>query len=200
MIEERLDREIEVGAKRRIRYSTDLITTDGGHTVTNQRWRYPLFAFDFKLEPGDPDTDDDLSLQAFINLFHVAGGRHTTFRFRDWRDYSAEAQSLGTGDGSTTQFQLRRVYQLGASVRYRKVTRPVAGTVVGYKNGIASTASVDTSTGILTFASAPANGVAVTADFEFDLPVRFENDELEIVALNSDLDQPVDITLLEDRE
>ncbi|MGE3713527.1 MAG: DUF2460 domain-containing protein, partial [Alphaproteobacteria bacterium] len=32
--------------------------------------------------------------------------------------------------------------------------------------------------GLLTFFSPPANGVVITADFEFDVPVRFDTDRL----------------------
>ena len=40
----------------------------------------------------------------------------------------------------------------------------------------------DTATGRVTFASAavPASSAAVTAGFEFDVPVRFDTDDLEI--------------------
>ena len=36
--------------------------------------------------------------------------------------------------------------------------------------------SVDTTTGLVTFGMPPALGVEVTADFEFDVPVRFDTD------------------------
>jgi len=200
MIDERLDREIEVGAKARPRYKTDVIETDGGATVRNARWRYPLFTFEFNLEPGDPNSNDAESLHEFIDLFHCAGGQHETFRFRHWSDYQARAQPLATGDGVTTDFQLYRVYIRGAVSRRRKITRPVTGTVVGYVNGVESSTTVDLTTGILTFAPAPAAGSTVTADFDFDIPVRFDSDELEMIALSNDLDQPVNIVLVEERE
>lgn len=40
--------------------------------------------------------------------------------------------------------------------------------------------SVDATTGIITFAAAPASGVLVTAGFEFDVPVRFDTDRLDV--------------------
>jgi uncharacterized protein (TIGR02217 family) len=39
--------------------------------------------------------------------------------------------------------------------------------------------TIDTTTGIITFTSAPASG-AVTAGYEFDVPVRFGADKLSI--------------------
>ena len=44
--------------------------------------------------------------------------------------------------------------------------------------------SVDTTTGLVTFASAPAPGTAITAGFEFDVPVRFDTDSLCINLAN----------------
>lgn len=204
MIDARLSREIEVGAKARPAYKTDVIEMDSGHERRNARWRYPRFTFEFDIEPGDPNDEEDIgdveSLSEFIALFHAAGGSHETFRFRHWADYQRVDEPIATGDGSTTSFQLYRVYTMGAITRRRKITRPVAGTVTAKVNGVGASITVDNDTGIITFAVAPANGAAITASFEFDVPVRFEDDELEMIALMTDLDQPVNIVLIEVKE
>ncbi len=56
------------------------------------------------------------------------------------------------------------------------IKKPVVGTVKPYLAGVLQSSgwSVDTTTGVLTFLASPAVGVAVTADFEFDVPVRFD--------------------------
>lgn len=79
--------------------------------------------------------------------------------------------------------QLTKVYASGAYSWTRTITKPVAGTVKVAKAGVLQTSgfSVDTTTGIVTFTNAPASGVAVTAGFEFDVPVRFDTDELPVV-------------------
>jgi uncharacterized protein (TIGR02217 family) len=62
----------------------------------------------------------------------------------------------------------------------------VAGSVTVAVAGVTKTAgthfTIDTATGIVTFAGgqAPANGATVTAGFEFDVPVRFDTDKLDI--------------------
>lgn len=206
MIDERLTRDIEIGCKARPRYKTDVITTDGGYEWRNSRRRYPLFEFEFDIEPGDPNDDpayyagEVATLEAFINLFHVAGGQAEAFRFRHWSDYVGTDEPIGTGDGVTRDFQLFRVYQRGALTRSRKITRPAAGTVTAKKAGVTTAVTVDYDTGIITFAVAPALGAAITASFEFDIPVRFASDELEFVALMTELDQPTSIVLQEVRE
>ena len=64
----------------------------------------------------------------------------------------------------------------------RAITKPVAGTVTIALNGTpqASGWSVSTTTGLITFTTAPAPGVAITAGFEFDVPVRFDTDALDV--------------------
>jgi uncharacterized protein (TIGR02217 family) len=42
--------------------------------------------------------------------------------------------------------------------------------------------TVDTATGLVTFAAAPAQGATVTAGFEFDVPVRFDTDSIQTSA------------------
>ena len=89
---------------------------------------------------------------------------------------------IGTGDGTVTQFQLVKRYSSGAQSWTRAITKPVAGTVTIALNGAtqASGWSVSTATGLVTFTTAPAAGVAITAGFEFDVPVRFDTDALDI--------------------
>ena len=40
--------------------------------------------------------------------------------------------------------------------------------------------TVDPATGVVTFAAAPDSGVTVRAGFEFDVPVRFDTDALDV--------------------
>ena len=64
----------------------------------------------------------------------------------------------------------------------RTITKPVAGTVrvvLGMVEQMSGW-TVDETTGLITFTTAPANGVIVRAGFEFDVPVRFDTDYLEV--------------------
>ena len=57
----------------------------------------------------------------------------------------------------------------------------MAGTVLVAVAGVATTAfSVDPTTGLVTLAAAPAAGQAITAGFEFDVPVRFDADRIDM--------------------
>ena len=123
--------------------------------------------------------------------FEARNGRLFGFRWKDWGDYksclpsgtpSATDQVIGTGDGTTTAFQLVKAYSSGAQSWTRSITKPVSGTVNLALDGIeqAFSWSLDTTTGLVTFTTAPASGVAISAGFEFDVPVRFDTDQLDV--------------------
>ncbi|MFN7177789.1 MAG: DUF2460 domain-containing protein, partial [Thermaurantiacus sp.] len=119
---------------------------------------------------------------ALIAFFRARRGRAYGFRFKDWTDYQALAQLIGQGDGATKTFQLVKTYASGGEVETRIITKPVPGTVKIYRDGVEAVSgwSVDTATGLVTFTVAPASGVQVTADFEFDVPVRFDSDQMDL--------------------
>ena len=68
----------------------------------------------------------------------------------------------------------------------RPIAKPVAGTVKVAVDGTESVEGVafdlDAAIGLITFRAghAPAGGLAVTAGFEFDVPVRFDTDRLDV--------------------
>ena len=93
---------------------------------------------------------------------------------------------IGTGDGVQVAYQLQKTYGVNFSPWIREIKKPVTGTVQISVDGVSKTESlefdVDYITGIVSFLAGqiPAIGEVVTAGFEFDVPVRFDNDRLEI--------------------
>jgi len=83
----------------------------------------------------------------------------------------------------------------------RTIAKPVVGSVMIALNGSpqASGWSVDSTTGLVTFATAPGSGVAITAGFEFDVPVRFDTDALDVTLGIERLGSITSIPLLEIR-
>jgi len=121
------------------------------------------------------------TLQAFFRSHY---GKAYGFRFKDWSGYQAVGQNIGTGNGVLTSFQLTKTYTSGAYNYSREIKKPVSGTVKIYLNSVLQSSgySVDYSTGLITFTVAPSTGVIVSADFEFDVPVRFDTDALAVRA------------------
>ena len=89
----------------------------------------------------------------------------------------------------------------GAQTWVRAITKPVAGTVrvaLGMVEQMSGW-TVDTTTGVVTFTTAPAGGVIVRAGFEFDVPVRFDSDTLDVTLDFERLGSITSIPLLEIR-
>ena len=169
--------DISYGASGGPGYSTTVVTTVSGHERRNANWA---------MARGRWNVAHGLKKRAqvaeLIAFFRARRGRAYGFRFMDWTDHQALAQGLGVGDGTTKVFQLVKHYPSGGVVETRVIAKPVAGTVKVYRDGVEATAglTIDTTTGLVTFITAPAAGVQVTADFQFDVPVRFDSDQMEV--------------------
>jgi uncharacterized protein (TIGR02217 family) len=93
---------------------------------------------------------------------------------------SAVDQVLGVGDGIEDTFQFKKTYTRGVYSKVRLLRLPVLSTVLVALDAVAVSSSdytVDREAGTLTFDTPPGDGVAVTAGFLFDVPVRFEADD-----------------------
>jgi uncharacterized protein (TIGR02217 family) len=50
-------------------------------------------------------------IDELIAFFRARRGKAYSLRFKDWTDYKANGQLLGTGDDALTQFQLVKHYR-----------------------------------------------------------------------------------------
>lgn len=129
-------------------------------------------------------------IETAIAFFEARLGRLHAFRFRDPFDWkscalaatpAASDQLIGAGDGETAAFPLIKRYASGPSVATRRITKPVAGSVVVNVGGApAEGVSIDSANGVIMFETPPADGAVITAGYLFDTPVRFDADELRI--------------------
>jgi TIGR02217 family protein len=168
---------------------TDIVNLSNGREQRNQRWRNSRRSYD--AGSGIKSLAD---LYAVLEFFEARGGQLHAFRFRDPFDWkscapgetvSATDQVLGEGDGERAVFQLVKTYADSGGGWARRVTKPVNGTVTVSVDGVVKPESafeVDATTGIVTFEEGhvPAAGEAVRAGFEFDVPVRFDIDRIEM--------------------
>ena len=110
-------------------------------------------------------------------------------------------QLLGVGDGLSTRFALVKRYGLAGAEEVRRISRPVAETVVVAVAGTvldAGWALLDG--GMLEFAVPPQQGAEVRAGFCFDVPVRFASDSLSISLSGVRSGEPQSVPLVEVRE
>ncbi len=132
------------------------------------------------------ESEADLIAEvSYLKQFHLDRlGSFQGFRFKDWSDFAGVNQDIATGNGVKTQFQLRKAYKVGNVITYRPIQKPVVGTVDVLVNGVnvATTPNhgwvVNHYTGVLSNPTPLANGAKLTANFQFDVPVWFESDEI----------------------
>ena len=109
-------------------------------------------------------------------------------------------QRIGTGDGARTRFPLVKRYGDGSDAQVRAITRPVAGSVSVKVAGVATSAFALEAGGQVLLDAAPAAGVAVTASFGFDVPVRFAEDRLSVTRATFLAGAAPSVPLIEVRE
>lgn len=173
-----VDFPLAIGAQASVApaFSTAIVTTAAGVEQRNADWADARLRFD--AGPGVRSEDDIATLIAF---FRARRGAARAFRFRDPFDFGAADESLGIGDGTTTSFPLVKRYGEGAEAQVRRITRPVTDSVRVAVGGVEATGGWSLlDGGIVSFATAPATGAEVTAGYLFDVPVRFEQDSLEV--------------------
>lgn len=191
---------IEIGATGGPRFKTTVIELGSGHEKRNIEWARVRGAWD--IGSGIKSAAD---MDEVIAFFYARQGRAHSFRFRDWTDYligtAAAPLVVGTGDGVTTVFQLVKRYTSSGYYFARGVTRPVTPSVVVTVAGSPQPAySVNYSTGLITFVSPPANLATISASGEYDIPVRFDQDELDIVGVFDGVQNIPSIRIVEIRE
>lgn len=185
--ETRLPLRLAFGSTGGVERRTEIIALASGYEQRATPWadgrrRYLIGG-------GLKALDDMAALMAF---FEARRGRLQGFRFQDFLDHASGAPSgtpspldqvIGVGDGATRVFQLTKTYGTGADAYVRRIQKPVAGTVSLAVAGVALASaqfSVDVTTGLATLAAAPAAGAQITAGFQFDTPVRFDADRLDV--------------------
>lgn len=158
-------------------YDTTILATVAGFERRNANWSQARGRWD--VGSGLKRREDFTALIAF---FRARQGRAYGFRFKDWTDFRGEAELVGTGDGATKAFPLVKRYASGGVEVARQIRKPVAGTVTVQRDGVALTSgwSVDPLTGTVSFLTAPAPGAILTASFDFDVPVRFDTDQMDL--------------------
>jgi uncharacterized protein (TIGR02217 family) len=185
---------------------TDVVTTASGREERNSRWAHSRRRYNVGF--GLKTIAD---VQAVVAFFEERRGRLHAFRFKDHADFkscapqaqpAATDQLLGTGDGTGATFQIVKHYGAGSRVYMREITAPVAGSVLVAVNGVATTQfTLDAAAGSITFLPGhiPPAGAAVTAGFLFDVPVRFDTDQISINLSHFEAGEIPDIPLIEVR-
>jgi uncharacterized protein (TIGR02217 family) len=149
---------------------------------------YPTWDFEFSLDnvTGHEHTASSVVAQFFGTFMATAGGAGL-FLFTDPQDNSVTGAQFGTGDGTTTKFQLsRNIY--GAV----DIIQSTDGTPTIYIGGTVTAPSDISATGVITFESAPPADSVLTWTGGFRYLCRFSEDTIDATrsfTINNGIDQ-----------
>ena len=186
------------------RFSTQLFQSVSGHETRNSLWADASLGFD--VGPGVRSEADCAEL---VRFFRARRGAARGFRLRDPLDCSSAEggaaphhadQLLGEGDGVRFEFALVKHYGDPPDGQQRRITRPVASSVLVSVGGALVTGWTLQPSGIIRLAAPPPAGALVRAGFLFDVPVRFAMDELTVGAATFAAGEAVSVPLIEIRE
>lgn len=166
-------------------WSTGIKIAASGREIRTGYWSAPIYNFNVRHNVLR-DRVNMVEAKRLVAFFNSCLGSLGIFYYWDQEDYTVAGDQFGTGDGSTTKFQLGRIMAKGTAnaclepiyALWKDPVIQIAGsTASGY--ALNDTAQV-------TFATPPANGAALTWTGSFLYLCRFDQDQLdldEIVAL-----------------
>ena len=194
-LEMRFPTGIAYGAVGGPSYNTSIVQFQNGRESRNQQWSQGLGVWDVSHGVKTQAEVDQL-----VAFFRSVKGRAYGFRFKDWSDHTATQCLMGVGDGSNGRFQLCKqyisydIYGNPIAGEVKTIYKPVPGTVTVYSGvTIANAANmvaleptqygIDYTTGVLNCAgqpNVPASGIGMWVSCEFDIPVRFDTDQMKV--------------------
>lgn len=177
-------------------YFTTVNAGFSGYEQRNQNWSQARAQYVVSFE-----NKTLAEWSALESMFHAARGMANGYRLFDPGDFQGTGQFQATGDGATKIFQLQKTYPfpIGGYSVIRPVQKLITSLVPDYQgnfltdtvdlflNGTRQTHNtgyhttgggaqytLDETTGLVTFVAAPGNGVVITADYQYHIPVRFD--------------------------
>ena len=158
-------------------WDSQVQTSISGKEIRTAFWTYPKYKWEVMfsvLRSSGSYTE----LQQLFGFFNARQGQFDTFLYQDADDNSVTSQAIGTGDGSTTTFQLVRTFgSFVEPILAPNVVSHVYRAGVDHSDWTVSNWATATP-GLITFNAAPANGQAITADFTYYFPVRMTTDTM----------------------
>ena len=166
---------IEIFAVATIEFSTICASTKSGREVRNAISLRPKRTYQLK--------DCRLSrtqFEIFNSFFYARCGKRYAFRLKDHFDYKVKKQLIGKGDGSIKEFQLVKIYQDSKAPYIREITKPLGKSVSIFTDEDKIVPEeINLKTGKIKLSNALSENAELFANFEFDVPVRFDKDSFQ---------------------
>lgn len=166
-------------------YSTRIVGSGTGWEQRNGNWQSTLVRGDAAMVVKSQGELDEL-----FNFFHVVRGMLEAFQYKDWGDYKSVGayDDIAFGDqvilasavGGETTLDLIKTYQEGTYSTVRTITQPVESTVLVGVNGVELIQGVGFTMvdGQVVLTDPLVAGDSVTSGYEYNIPARFDSDEL----------------------
>ena len=179
-----LEDNLAIGFRGSPVWENSRVSALSGWSQRNQQRARPVHQFSYS------SAETDLTTLQGIRGFHTAvRGSLSTWLLKDWTNYSATNELLGTGDNVETDFQIVKNEGNTANPYVRTIQYTKSGTLAVYVDDVLQSTPAQytvTATGLIQFVTAPGSGLDVTADYEFYIPVSFLQDECFIELIERD--------------
>lgn len=202
--EVRMSARLAYGSTLGLEHQTEIAQMASGFEQRNNRWAHAKRKYNLAAGPR-PMSE----LVNLLTFFEARGGRLYGFRWQDQFDFKSGSltaqvtaldQSCRAIDSGGQDFQLQKLYQSGTSTVIRDIHKPVASTVTVAVDGSVlrpNAFTLNSINGTFRLNTAVTDTARVTAGYEFDVPVRFDVDVLEIEYTSADTGRINAIPLLE---
>ena len=186
--------KIAYGTVVNLRFITEVSQSANGAEFRNVPLSKPRFFFSIKM--GGSNKED---MEKVLTFFYNRAGRAYGFLFKNIDDFSAEKQVIAKADGIKKEFQLVKTYDDGEYQYIRKITKPQPDSLKIYLGDVLQNGGyiINAMKGIIIFDAPPAEGSLITADYNFFIPVRFNQDTISYAIIEPNIYQISDIELLE---
>ena len=188
--EQRFDERLSFGARGGPVWSTTKVVTQSGKRFVNRNWEFPLHRYDVS---HSVKTVEDFEIVRA--MFYNVAGAFDGFRFKDWSDFTltrANSQ-IADGLGSPSEWQIYRLYTIGARTFRRPIFKPCASPTMKVwrtRAGIVTqaTATTNSNTGKVLITGHQV-GDTYTAEGQFDVPVAFVDDSMQAEIVDRGADE-----------
>ena len=178
----RFPEDISWGSSGGPEFKTQIFESFRGYEKRNVDWCQPLMQFNVAY-----GVKKDVQMLSLLNFFNARQGRAYGFRYKNWGNYRIRNAPIATGDGLNTRLPLWKFYGFSGSRQYKRlrkiVDNSVSGVGIGAVGGLTEGVdyNIDYETGEIALNNPPGYGVPVYGSLEFDEPVRFDVDSIQVV-------------------
>lgn len=179
--EVRFPERLAYGVRVSPAYQVTVLADQSGGEQRILRARHPLHKFNLARCIKNRDELNEL-----LEFYIARNGSARIFRFKDPADFTTAADNVSAYSatdvqiypiyGSTTIYQMGKVYVYDSYFKDRVITKPVSGEIAVAVDGVTVTTgfTIDHTNGQIEFDVAPGADAVVTIGCEFDVPVIFD--------------------------